>query len=378
MSGWHRFRQSRTASIALKETRHILRDPFTLAMALGMPLIQLIFFGFAIDFDVKDIKLTVIDQDRSRASRQLVDGIRGTGLFLVREGDPAQTPSADLDHEKSKGVLIIKHGFAQDLRQGEPAKVQLLLDGADNSSAGVMAAYISAMIPALNRRLLGHNEPLPPPPANLRIRFLFNPELNSRWFIIPGLSALIMGMVATMLTAVTIAREWEQGSMELLLSTPVKPLEIIVGKLLPYLILGMASVFAIWVSAIGIFGLPFEGNIPLYFFGCLLFLIPCLAIGLMISVKVRQQQAAMQMSMMISILPSMLLSGFIYPIESMPIFFKLLTAIIPARWFIMVSRGLFLKGESALELALPFGILILMNIFFIRRALAAFKTDLEP
>jgi ABC-2 type transport system permease protein len=378
----------RAWTIARKEGRHIVRDPFTLGLAIGLPMIMLIFFGFAIDFDVRDVHLTVFDRDNTRPSRQFVDTIRGTGLFKIKQGFveagssgsraslTEKQISADLDHEVSKGVLVIEQGFGDDLRSGRSPHAQLLLDGADNSAAGVVAAYLSGIVPAAWLRLTGQDRT--PPPVELKTRFLFNGELNSRWFVIPGLGVLIMGLLATLLTATTVAREWENGSMELLLSTPVKPLEIIVGKLLPYLGLGFGAVMLIYVAARLVFGLPFVGSHALYIVGCLLFLIPCLSMGLLVSVATRQQQMAMQMSMMITMLPSMMLSGFIFPVESMPVFFGTIANLIPATWFIVVSRGLYLKGAGFSELAIPFLILVAMNVFFVWWALKQFKTDLEP
>jgi ABC-2 type transport system permease protein len=371
---------ARVKSIAAKELRHIVRDPFTLGMALGLPMVMLVLFGFAIDFDVRDIRLSVIDHDQTKPSRQMIDTIQGTGLFKVKAGSMLGPPTADLDHEISKGVLIIEKGFAEDLRAGRRPKMQLLMDGADNSVAGTIGAYLNGLVPAAWARLAANSpQGAPPrPPLSVRIRFLFNPELNSHWFMIPALSALIMGLVSSMLTAVTVAREWENGSMELLLSTPVRPLEIILGKLLPYLILGLGAAAAIFISALTIFGVPFHGSLLLYLISCLLFLIPCLAIGLIISVKTRQQQMAMQSTMMITMLPNMMLSGFIFPVESMPKFFYLVTFIIPGRWFIMLSRSLFLKTPGIKELALPLLVLLAWNFLFIRMALKNFKTDLEP
>ena len=371
---------ARVKSIASKELRHITRDPFTMGMALGLPMIMLVLFGFAIDFDVRDIRLTVIDRDQTKPSRQMIDTIQGTGLFKVKPGSLQGPPSADLDHEISKGVLIIEKGFADDLRAGRRPSMQLLMDGADNSVAGTIGAYLNGLVPAAWARLSQSSPqgPPPKPPLTVRMRFLFNPELNSHWFMIPALAALIMGLVSSMLTAVTVAREWENGSMELLLSTPVRPLEIIVGKLLPYLFLGIGAAGAIFISALTIFGVPFHGSLILYSISVLLFLIPCLAIGLIISVNTRQQQMAMQATMMITMLPNMMLSGFIFPVESMPKLFYWITFIIPGRWFIVLSRSLFLKTPTIKELALPLIVLLVWNFIFIRMALKKFKTDLEP
>jgi ABC-2 type transport system permease protein len=371
------FESRRALSIARKEIRHILRDPFTMGMAVGLPLVLLLFFGYAIDFDLHDIRLTVYDRDNSRPSRQFVDTIRGTGLFRVKYGVGAEV-SGDLDHEKAKAVLIIEKNFGDDFRKGRSPRAQFILDGADNAAAGEAAAYMAGIVPAAWARLSGSDKERQAPPLDIRTRFLFNPELNSRWFVIPGLGVLIMGLLATLLTASTVAREWENGSMELLLSTPVKPLEVILGKLMPYLGLGLGAVSLIYVCGRLVFGLPFEGSHLLYLLGCLLFLIPCLSMGLLISVATRQQQMAMQMAMMITMLPSMMLSGFIFPVESMPALFATISRFIPATWFIVVSRGLYLKGMGLTELGLPLAILFGMNLLFVAWAWKRFKTDLEP
>jgi ABC-2 type transport system permease protein len=348
-------------------------------MALAFPMLLALFFGFAINFDVRNIPLTVSDLDQTLPSRTFIDTVRGTGLFIVKPADQRQTVTSDLDHERSDGVLIIEKGFAQDLRAGRNPKLQLLMDGANNATSGVVATYLAGLEPAAwNRLAVYAPQAPPPPPLNLRVRLLFNPELNSRWFIIPALSVLILGMIATQLAAVSLAREWELGSMELLLSTPAKPIEIIVGKLLPYLALGLAAVVTIFLCALVIFGVPFRGSLLLYGTGCLFFLVSCLAEGLLISGAVRQQMAAMQFSQMLTMLPNMMLSGFIFPVESMPLFFSVLTAFVPARWFIQISRALFLKGSGLRELGFALAVLFLMAFALVVFAVKSFKKDLEP
>jgi ABC-2 type transport system permease protein len=376
-----KFLSPRTLSIARKELRHVQRDPFTLGLALGLPLMMVVFFGYAINFDVRDIRVAVQDRDKSPASRDVTRQLSATGLFHPHAavGGPAD---AEIMRDKVKGVLLIEPGFQKNLKRGETAPLQLLIDGSDNSSAGVIAAYVAGMVPSLNRNLVPPQETDPSiptiAPVALRTRLLFNPELNSRWFVVPGLGVVILGLVATMLTAVTVAREWENGSMELLLSTPVKPMEIILGKLLPYLGLGFASVVVLYFCGRVLFGLPFEGSHLLYLLGCLLFLVPCLCLGLIISVTTRQQQVAMQTSMMVGMMPSLLLSGFVFPVESMPVIFQVITSILPARWFMVISRGLYLKGMTLGELWLPFSVLLVQNVLLLRLAAKKFKTDLEP
>ena len=212
----------------------------------------------------------------------------------------------------------------------------------------------------------------------LRTRFLFNPELNSRWFIVTGLFVVAVGVLSILLTALTVAREWETGSMELLLSTPVRPLEIILGKLAPYMGLCLGAVALVYAAARLAFGVPFRGNHLVFLLACVLFLACTLAQGLLISVVTRQQQLAMQLSNITGLLPATLLSGFIFPVESMPLFFRVLTSLLPPRWFIDCCRGIFLKGAGLRELAVPLGALTLIATGLILLATKKFKRDLEP
>jgi ABC-2 type transport system permease protein len=209
-------------------------------------------------------------------------------------------------------------------------------------------------------------------------RFLFNPELSTRWFIIPGIAAVVMAILSILLTALTVAREWENGSMELLLSTPVHPLEIVIGKLAPYTAIGLGATLLIYLAARVVFGVPFEGSHLLFLLGTFLFLAACLAQGLLISIIARQQVVAMQMAMIVGMLPSMLLSGFIFPIQSMPVFFQYFTALLPVRWYVEISRGLFLRGAGLVELAVPFLLLTIMTAGLMAAAIGRFRKDVEP
>jgi ABC-2 type transport system permease protein len=195
---------------------------------------------------------------------------------------------------------------------------------------------------------------------------------------VPGLLVIILGLLCMMMTALTVAREWEHGSMELLLSTPIKPMDIILGKVAPYVGLGLMDVAIVYVAARLVFHVPFAGSHLLFLAGSLIFLLVVLAEGLLISVTARNQQVAFQMSMMLGMLPTMLLSGFIFPIESMPWIFRVLTSILPPRWFMTVVRGLFLKGADLSQMALPFAVLTVMALVLTTLAVRRFKTDVEP
>lgn len=368
------FNWRRAYAMAEKETFHILRDPFTLTLALGMPIFMVIVYGLAIDFNVKNIHLAVSDSDQSQTSRRLIDTFSSSKYFLIEREPSPFAAMKDVESEVARASLIIPPHFEKDLWAGGTAQAQVLLDGADNSTVGPVAGYVGSVETISNRRLADFD---PTSPYELRTRFLFNPELNSRWFVVPGLTVVVMAILSILLTSLTVAREWENGSMELLLSTPVLPLEIIIGKLTPYGVLGLIAVTMVFVIARLFFGVPFVGNLGVFGLGCLIFLITYLAQGLLISVVTRNQQVAMQMAMLTGFLPSQLLSGFVFPIASMPLFFHFFTMIFPARWFMQISRDTFLKGSGILSLVPAFFALSLISFFIIRLARSKFKRDLE-
>ena len=368
------FNIHRAYSIARKEVMHILRDPFTLALALGLPVMLVTFFGYAIDFEVKDIKLAVSDRDHGPAARRLKEIFSASGYFSLVPPASASGPVGMLDSGMASAALFIEPDFSKKIKGGRQAEAQFVLDGSDNSKAAAVMGYLPGIQRAAQVRLA-----VPPvrEPFSAETRFLYNPELNSRWFTVPGLAAIIIGLLAIMLTALTVAREWENGSMELLLSTPVRPLEIIAGKLAPYGALVLAGVFFVYLASRLVFGVPFAGSHLLYLAACLLFVTAALSQGLVISVIARQQQVAMQLGMITGLLPSLLLSGFIFPVESMPKLFQYLTMLLPPRWFMAAARGITLKGADLGELAVPFLALGLLSAGMLALALVKFKTDLE-
>lgn len=373
------FHWPRAFAIARKETRHILRDPYTLTLILFLPLFLVVYFGLAIDFNIKNLRMTVYDRDRSRASRQLVETFQSSGFFKVQGGDRSLRPTQSLESESAKAVLLIEPHFARDLGSGRTAHVQILLDGADNSSVGTILGYLNGIRElAAHRYLAEAGAALPLRPIELSTRYLFNPELSTQWFIVPGLLVVVLAILSTLLTALTVAREWENGSMEMLLATPVTPLEIIFGKLAPYVAIGLLTQGAIYLVARIGFGIPFRGSHALLLVESLLFITACLAQGLWISVAVRQQRIAMQFAMITSQLPAFLLSGFIFPIENMPKFFQWVSAALPARWFMSMIRGEFLMGPQWGDLGGPLLVLVGLNLLLLFMAWISFKTDMEP
>lgn len=369
------FSLRRTMAVAKKEVYHVLRDPFTLGAALGLPIFMVVIFGVAIEFNVKDISLAVSDSDKSQSSRRLLETFKSSAYFHIDDhGSPANAIDA-LTSEHARASLMIPLDFEKDLLAGRTASVQILVDGSDGSTVAPVLGYIGSIQNIASQRIAGFEVN---PPYELRTRFLFNPELNSRWFVIPALNVLVMGILSILLTALTIAREYESGSMELLLSTPVKPLEVIIGKLAPYGLLGIMAIAIIYVLSRFVFHVPFVGSHAIFAVGALIFLIAYLGQGLLISVVTRNQQAAMQLAFMTGMLPTQLLSGFVFPIESMPVAFQYLTGIFPARWFIEISRDIFLKGTTFWALLTPFLGLTIFAVVVLTLGTLRFKKDLEP
>lgn len=367
-------------SIARKEIYHIGRDKFTLILALVLPVIVVLIFGFAIDFDLKKIPTAYLDSDKTLSSRQLMESFGSSNYFVLHPVFSSAEGLRLIESERVRSLIIIPPEFEKDLLSGRGAGVQILVDAADNASASSIMSYVGEIRTRAMERIIGSENLIPTQKAPLQIkpRYLFNPELNSQWFIVPGLIVVIMAVLSILLTALTVAKEWERGSMELLLSTPVRPLEIIVGKLLPYAFLGIGGMAIVYLLARIVFHVPFRGSHFVLLLGCLLFLGTYLAQGLLISVLTRKQMIAMQFAMLSGLLPSILLSGFIFPIESMPAFFRYFTMVLPARWFMVIVRDSFLQGSSLWDLRTPLISLTLIGLFFITVATKRFKRNVEP
>lgn len=334
----------RVGALAAKEATHIRRDVRVLYLALAMPVIMLVLFGFGVSFDLDHIPLAVADADRSDESRALVTRFAASKDFdLVAEVAPEDAEHA-LRDGTARAVLLVPHGFSRDLARGEAAEVQLFLDGSDASSTNQTLAKADAIA------LRAGTPAGMSPPYEVRVVTRYNPAGRSALFLVPGLTAYIMAMVAVLLTALTVAREWERGSMEQLFSTPVGRIEIILGKLAPYLALGCIQVLLVLAVGAWIFEVPIRGSLPALGVAALLFLIAMLGQGLLISIAAKNQMVATQAGTMSSLLPSMLLSGFMFPIENMPAPLRALTHVIPARYFVEVLRGVMLRGNGFREL----------------------------
>ena len=354
-----RFSVSRLIAVARKELIQLRRDSRSLGMAFVVPAAMIVFFGYVISFDVNDIRLAVLDQDVTPRSRELVEAFEAAGRFRVvaRPGSEGEVEPL-MRRGAVRIALIIPPGFERHLAAGEPAPVQAIVDGADANTAAIALNYAEVIVTAYSARVvLRVSQRAAPLVAQTRV--WYNETLKSSNMIVPGLVAMIMMVIATMLTSLTIAREWERGTMEQLAATPVQPIEVIFGKLLPYLGIGLVDVTAAVVIGIVVFQVPFRGNPFLLLVMATLFLLGSLGLGIWISAVARSQLLATQNAMLATYLPSMILSGLMFDIGSMPIVLRVISTAVPARYFIVVLRGIFLKGVG-LDVLWPQGLAMVL------------------
>jgi ABC-2 type transport system permease protein len=341
---------ARTRAVARKEFLHIVRDPRSLALALGLPLILLLLFGYALTLDVDRIPTLIYDADKSPESRDLVRLFQGSRYFQILGWvDRYEAIERKIDSDECLLGVVVPRDYSRKLLSGEEAEVQLLLDGSDSNTASIALGYAEAMLQtyalelrsdALNRKGGGRLS-LPVEP---RLRVWYNSELKSRNYIVPGLIAVILVIIAAQLTSLTIAREWEMGTMEQLLSTPLRPAELVLGKLAAFFALGLIDMVVSVVVGVFIFRVPLRGNAFFLFFTACIFLFGALCWGIMLSAVTRSQLLAYQLGMLSSFLPAFILSGFIYSIENMPVVIQIITHFFPARYFVTILKGIFLKG----------------------------------
>ncbi len=344
--------RSRILPIMKKEFIEVWRDRRSLGFVLAMPVMMLFLYGYGISSDVKRVPIVVYDRDGTPSARELIRRFTSTDYFVVAaEVDSLRDLRHRIDRGEAKVGLVIPEDFNRNLGAGQPAPIQFVVDGSDSNTAGIAIGNIAAISKGLElspRDLRPNALTTPQPelrlPIELRTWVWYNPELRSSNFLIPGLTAVILMMLAALLTSLTIAREWERGTMEGLIASPLHPHELMVGKILPYVVIGLVDVVLILLLAVFWFGVPLHGSLALLMVSSTIFLLGALGIGLFFSAATKNQQVSFQLSILATMLPALLLSGFFYPIENMPPILQAITTIVPARYFLVVIRGIFLKG----------------------------------
>ena len=341
----------RIAAIARKELRQLGRDPLSLVMLLGLPAFMLVLYGYALNFDVRHVALAVQDRDYSAESRRLIAAFVNSTYFDVVA---TPSPGADLglltERLQAKAILVIPEGFSADLGGGRVAPVQLLLDGADATTATTILGYANGLIAQANARIvadtLAHIGVALGPGVAYEPRVWYNPELESTQFLVPGLVGFLLMLTAVLATALSVVREKERGTMEQLRVAPLRTWELIVGKTLPYLGISLLAAVSILAAARVLFDVTVQGPYLALFIATLVYLFGALSFGLLISTIADSQALAFQISLIASMLPAILLSGFLFQIRSMPAFLQAITYLVPARYYLVILRGVILKGAG--------------------------------
>ncbi|HOP29160.1 MAG TPA: ABC transporter permease [Spirochaetota bacterium] len=346
----------RLMAIADKEWLQIRRDRRSLILSLIAPLILILLFGFALTMDVKHVKTMVYDQSRTASSRAFIEGFSHTEYIdITAYAENYDDIDRSIDSGRCAMAVVIPADFEKKIKTGRSVSVQLIVDGSDSTSATVATGYMKAITMAYNIevKMSGLKKagfPEITPPVDVRSRIWYNPELESRNFIIPGLIVIILAIISALIASLTISREWERGTMETLITTPVRGWELVFGKLIPYLFIGLFDVMITVCAGYFVFKVPMRGSFIEFYLLALLFLVGTSGLGILISAATRVQVLSVQFAMVATYLPSFILSGFIFPINNMPLLVQGITYAVPARYLIVIVKGIALKGIGVMML----------------------------
>ena len=362
-------------AFVVKEIHHILRDRQTLTILLMMPLVQVILFGYALRSDVHDIRMVVVDPTPDNATLELQSRFLSTQRFrIVATSRSADAVEPLFRRAKADVALVFDPDFASHLRGTDPARLLIAIDASDPNTGTTYLSYTRAVVQAYQAELTAGS---PQVRIETQTRMRFNPTLESVNLFVPGLIALVLVLVSALMTAISLSREKERGTMEVLLVSPLRPQQIIVGKVLPYLALAFANVLTALLAAWAVFHVPFRGSVLLLLVESILYTFVSLALGILVSARTSSQRSAMLTAMLVTMLPNTLLSGMIFPIASMPKWLLPVTYIVPARWFIVIARGIMLKGVGLTILWRETLVLSAMALVLLAAAMRSFKPRME-
>lgn len=368
----------RLLALIVKEYAQIRRDPSTFLIAFAMPMLLLFLFGYAVSLDPRMTRIALVVQDESAPAARLAQAYVHSPYFAVTPLHAVAPARLLMEQDAVRGFVVIPSGFGAGMAKGTPAPVQIVTDGTQPNQATLIAAYaegVRATWMASELAMRGMRNPAPPIDVSQRV--WYNPGLKSRYFLVPGAIAIVMTMIGTLLTALVIAREWERGTMEALLATPVRMSEFIASKVVPYFLLGLASMALCTVIAVTVFGVPFRGSVPALMLIAAAFLLPALGMGLFISSATRNQFVASQVALLASFLPTFLLSGFIFEIASMPWPIQALTYAVPARYLIPALQTVFMAGDVWSIILPNVAIMLGFGVFFFLLCFRATRRSLD-
>jgi ABC-2 type transport system permease protein len=370
----------RLKAIVRKEFYHLIRDYRSLYLAFAIPLLLIILFGYALSLDVDNVETVFVDYDKSELSRDFIRKLDASSYFHVSQSMPQTKDAIDyLDHDRAKVIIVIPPNFMKSIRADRSTQLQIIIDGSDPTFGNIIRGYLTAFTEQYNQKLLlsflnRQGQEQIKPPVDGRIRIWFNEDLESRNFIIPGIIAVIIMIVGALLTSLIIAREYENGTMETIKSMPVKAAELLLGKAIPYFFIGLTNVLIAILLGQLLFGIVMKGNFWLMIVSASLYLSVALSLGMLISIVTKSQLMANQIAILTTYLPSLLLSNFVFPVINMPKFLQLLTLAVPARYFIDILSGIYLRNlglaylwPSMLVLALMFTVLTTANYILLKK-----------
>lgn len=365
----------RLTAVLRKEFIHILRDPRSLAVVFLWPVSMVFLYGYAITFDIREIPLGLLDQDRTAASRALARDLTASGYFRTAEIlDDREDLSAGLMAGAYKAGLVIPTGYGRSLKREGDTRVQFIVDGSNANTAQVAANYLRMFCAV---QTLEINAGTGPVPVSVQPRVWYNPDLKSSHFIVPGLVAVVMMMICVLLTSITLVRERETGTLEQILVSPIRPVELVAGKLVPYILIALLDSGLVILFSIAVFGVPFRGNAAFLLAAALVYVFCALSFGVLISGRAKSQMVAMMASQVLTFLPSLLLSGFMFPIASLPKVLRVLSSFVPATYFLKIIRHVMLKGTGTAALWEPFLLLLAFGLVVTTIGVRQFKLRLE-
>jgi len=358
-----------------KEFFHIIRDKRTLFILLVMPIVQIIIFGFALTNEVKNSSIAVLDESKDEATAGLIQQIDASNYFTVKKTfSSVQEIEPEFKKGSIKMVMVFPRNFAEDLKHFNKAQVQLISDASDPNLANTMNAFATSIIMDYQNRI--NNDLKLPYTIKTEVRMLYNPQLKGAYSFVPGVMSMVLMLICTMMTAITIVKEKELGTMEIMLVSPLQPLKIVVAKAVPYLLLSVVNISTILLLSIYVLDVPIQGSLLLLVAESILFTLTSLSLGLLISTGTDSQQTAMFISLTGMFLPTVMLSGFMFPIENMPLPLQIISNIVPAKWFYFIVKSVMIKGVGIVSIWKETLILAGMTLFFLLLSIRKFKIRL--
>ncbi|MFM1913863.1 MAG: Inner rane transport permease ybhR [Bacteroidota bacterium] len=359
-----------------KEFFHVFRDRKTLLLLFGMPLAQILLFGFALTNEIKNSKMVILDQSKDEYSKKLIEKIASTDNFIISNYlDDAKQIEQEFKKGKVRIALVIPEKFKESLFHESEVGIQVITDASDPNTANTLVNYIRAVCMNFQKDL---NKPMEIPyTIETQTRMIYNPELKGITNFVPGVISMVLLLISVLMTSISIVREKEVGTMEVLLVSPFNPFLVIISKLVPYFLLSILNLTLILILSINLMGMPMNGSMVLLYLTSSLFIITALSLGLLISTSTNSQQAAMLFSLMGMLIPSLIFTGFMFPVENMPLPLQIISNIVPSKWFYIIVKSIMIKGLGITGILKEIGILVLMNLVILTISLRKFKIRLE-